>query len=117
MPRWASRLTLTVTDVRVQRVQEISEGDAMAEGILHENVIIGADGAGGTHREISADRYWNGTEEDEHEGDEYASEAFANLWDSLNAQRGFGWDANPWVIAVTFEAHRCNIDKMESGHG
>ena len=89
MPRWASRLTLTVTDVRVQRVQEISEEDARAEGVES----LRADG-----------RQMNGLP---------ASDAFAELWDSINAARGFGWDANPWVVAVTFDVHRCNIDQMK----
>jgi hypothetical protein len=56
MPRWASRITLEVTDVRVQRLQEISESDAIAEGVE-----------------------WLG----EHDRD--ASDAFSRLWDSLNA--------------------------------
>ena len=89
MPRWASRLTLTVTDVRVQRVQEISEGDALAEGV---------EPAGS--RDVGYSRF-------------HARTGFHALWDSLNAKRGFGWDANPWVAAYTFTVHRCNIDQMD----
>jgi len=83
MPRWASRITLDVTDVRVQRLQEIDEQDAKAEGYEHE---------------IYATR---------------ASCWFRTLWDSLNADRGFGWSDNPWVVAITFRPHLCNIDQME----
>lgn len=97
MPRWSSRLTLAVADVRVQRLQEISEADARAEGVLW---VPG-------HGEI--------TTADLHEGySNYLNcvQGFEVLWDSLNAKRGYGWDANPWVCAITFKAHRCNIDQM-----
>jgi hypothetical protein len=88
MPRWASRLTLTVTDVRAQRLQEISEGDARAEGAAPQledqpQAIPGMDG---------------------HRGD------FRDLWNSIHGPGA--WDANPWVCALTFTVHRCNIDQM-----
>lgn len=89
MPRWASRLTLVVTDVRVQRVQEISEADAIAEGIFESDVNM--------YPELGTARHH-----------------FEDLWDSLNSKRGFGWDDNPWVTAITFTVHRCNIDQMEA---
>lgn len=104
MPRWASRLTLVVTDVRVQRVREISEADAIAEGVLlspdrrpHYRIEltrpndVGADA-------VDADR---------------ATSCFRHLWDSLNAKRGFGWEADPWVVALTFTVHHQNIDQMQ----
>lgn len=90
MPRWASRLTLTVTDVRVQRVQDISNADALAEGI--EWPIADCAEAG------------------EPSGSPIL--VFEELWDSLNAKRGFGWDANPWVVAITFEVVQGNIDSI-----
>lgn len=96
MPRWASRLTLVVSDVRVQRVQEISEEDAIAEGITPYR---GYTSSGGTVRNI--DNHGN-----------YIA-AFCDLWDSLNAKRGQGWDEDPWVAAITFTVHHCNIDEME----
>jgi len=110
MPRWASRLTLTVTDARVQRVQDISEADAIAEGIIEDNVIIGCHGSTGVHVEVTADRYWHGAEPEDFEGHEYAEDAFAALWDDLNAARGYGWEENPWVVALTFTAEQRNID-------
>lgn len=79
MPRWASRLTLAITDVRVQRLTEISEADARAEGAVAGESSLTQD-MSGTAR-----------------GD------FARIWDSLNAKRGHGWDANPWVWALTFK--------------
>lgn len=96
MPRWASRLTLTVTDVRVQKLHEITCEDAEAEGIWYasqeyrEQVCIWRD-APAVIRRLRVTH-------------------FAKLWDSLNAGRGFGWDANPWVVALTFAVERRNID-------
>lgn len=104
MPRWASRLTLLVTDVRVQRLCEISVEDAVAEGI-----------------DIESD--------DRHKADfERAEQAkavggsvgcrpevfpFKRLWNGIHGPDA--WDANPWVAAISFTAHRCNIDTMEDG--
>jgi hypothetical protein len=78
MPRWASRLTLEIVSVKVERVQEISEEDAQAEGIVF-----------GTY--------------DASERQTYKTE-FIRLWDSINEKRGFGWAKNPWVWAITFKA-------------
>lgn len=86
MPRWASRLTLTVTDVRVQRLQDISEDDARAEGVQPYTPTCPDD-------------------------DTPAADAFMDLWDSLNAERA-PWDSNPWVCAVSIAVHKCNIDQV-----
>lgn len=102
MPRWASRLTLTVTDVRVQRVQDISEDDAMSEGVCQ--FVEEQDGTGwGTttpddRRRMIANTY--GT----------ATVAFRHLWETINGPDA--WDQNPWVAAYSFDVHRCNIDRM-----
>lgn len=95
MPRWASRLTLTVTDVRVQRLQEISEADAMAEGVEQDT-----DG-------------WRDYLMPSTQCCVTARDSFRTLWDSLNAKRGYSWDANPWVAAYSFTVHCRNIDQME----
>lgn len=84
MSRWASRLTLHVTEVRVQRLQDISEDDAVAEGCRG---FVSADGEDGTS----------------------PREEFHDLWDSLNAERA-PWAGNPWVVAVTFRPVLGNID-------
>lgn len=93
MPRRASRITLRVTDVRVQRVQDISEEDAKAEGIRPlrdgSGTFVGREGP----RNLVTP--WN-----------TAREAFADVWDSINKGRGFDWDANPWVAAYSFEVVR-----------
>ena len=73
MPRVASRITLEVTDVRVERLQAISEEDARAEGIALEPAILPGHAAG----------------------------CFSRLWDEINGKRA-PWSSNPWVWAVTF---------------
>ena len=96
MPRWASRLTLHVTDVRVQRLQEISEADAMAEGAKRSGHPIDGDMVN-------------------HDGGpvlyQTAVRSFNVLWNSINGPAA--WGANPWVAAYTFTVQRGNIDKLE----
>lgn len=75
MPRWASRITLEVTEVRVQRLQDISEEDARAEGVRG-----------------NASGPW---------GCEGVIEDFSDLWESIHGPGS--WDANPWVAAITFK--------------
>lgn len=81
MPRWACRLVLEVTAVRIERLQAITSDDAIDEGIEPSDV--------GDAREEAA---FNVT-------------AYAELWDALNKKRGFGWDVNPWVWVVEFKRH------------
>lgn len=96
MPRWASRLTLLVTDVRVERLQDISEDDAIAEGVVKVrdacHVIRGFDydrsGLCHTH----------------------AVTPYAKLWDHINGDGS--WSDNPWVIAYTFSVIKQNIDQI-----
>lgn len=84
MPRWASRLTLEITEVRVQRLQDISEEDAIAEGM--PNFI------GRTVNGIAVVRQ-----------SPTPREEFATLWDSINGKRpGCSWSDNPCVWAITF---------------
>lgn len=109
MPRAASRITLEVTSLRVDRLQDISEADARAEGVESPE----------TERE---DRDWSichrcgGTrlydaigpnlgvmpDTDCMECDTHAKR-YRHLWDHLNAARGYGWDANPWVWCIEFK--------------
>lgn len=78
MPRWASRTTLRVTDVRVQRLQDISEEDARAEGVHWRDAKVP------TFRD-----------------------ALHLAWDSIHTKHPeYQWDANPWVEADTFERVR-----------
>lgn len=96
MPRWASRITLEVLVVRAQKLQEITEADARAEGV----------------REVTKDGqlkkyciYDNGDMSTTPWADmpRTARDAYRALWDSLNAKRGFGWDKNPWVWVIEFK--------------
>ena len=104
MPRSASRLTLTVTDVRVQRLQEIGEADAVAEGI-EPYAGLDPDCHGFINYQTkSEDGYWLS-----------ATDSFRTLWANLHGPDA--WGANPWVVALTFTVQHGNIDQMEAGHG
>jgi hypothetical protein len=76
MPRSASRLTLEITDVRVEKLHEIDDADAMAEGV----------------------RFNAGPLRNGHTS---ALSAFKSLWDSINGKR-VPWDSNTWVWVISF---------------
>ena len=78
MPRWASRITLEVKSVRVERLQDISEDDARAEGASRTD--------------------W---EYDDGECCDTDREAFSNLWNHINGPGA--WEANPWVWVIEFD--------------
>ena len=89
MPRWASRLTLTVTDVQVQRLQGINKDDALAEGVH-------PDEQNWAPEQIYAENM--------------PAHLFGMLWDSINAARA-PWNSNPWIAAYTFTVEKRNIDE------
>lgn len=95
MPREFSRLTLTVTDVRVQRLQDISEVDAVAEGLVQAYEGWATDTGGSC---------WGNS----------AVNSYRQLWNSLHGPDA--WDANPWVVAVSFSVQRGNIDQIGGTH-
>lgn len=99
MPRHLSRITLEITSVRMERLQDISEADARQEGIYSDRVIVSTNCHSGHHAEVHDDRYFFGNEP--HEGFECAIEAFAELWESINGPGS--WDANPWVWCIEFK--------------
>ena len=83
MPRWASRITLEITGIRVERVQDISESDAKAEGV---------------------DAWFPYTEslrQYAREGGSYRN-GFHRLWNEINGGRGYGFELNPWVWVIEF---------------
>ena len=82
MPRWASRIALAVTDVRVERLQEISEEDAIAEGLQKEVISVGYQNDSVTLR---------------------ARPKFVYLWDKINSDRGYSFESNPWVWVISFK--------------
>ena len=102
MFRKYARIFLEITNIRVERVQDISEEDAEAEGITDDELSYTClyDCANRSCDKIDGktlcDIYH--TEEDC-----WQTEAFGMLWDSLNAKRGYGWDKNPWVWVIEFK--------------
>lgn len=91
MPRWASRLLLDITDVRIERLQEISADDAVAEGIERVNQL-------GILRTCGWKDYSG-----QRAGFMDPVESFRTLWDSINGKRA-PWESNPWVFPISFEA-------------
>lgn len=117
MPRWASRITLKVTGVKVERLQAISEADAIAEGVIwqeptaedHEWARARAEeGEGdgtidGVWIAPGTRQGWGQTTEERNRPQWGPTAAFAYrcLWNSINGPGS--WDANPWVVAISFE--------------
>ncbi|HGG04710.1 MAG TPA: hypothetical protein ENK28_04575 [Aliiroseovarius sp.] len=101
MPRWASRITQIVTDVRAERLQDITDEDAKAEGVTLDRhtyqappaapwFVPGTDVIGASPRA-----------------------AYAAFWDSLNGKKpGKSWDDNPWVVATEFDVVEANIGEV-----
>ena len=101
MPRWASRLTLTVTEVRVQLLQEINEADAVAEGIEDVSREVAPSGPPMSFWRRYRDGGWNSYVDS-------AVGSYASLWTSLHGPGS--WGTNPWVVAVSFDVRKGNID-------
>lgn len=108
MPKWASRITLLVTDVRVERLQDCSEADAIAEGIDRKpygNWKCYCDTPspwGGAAPTVLAHGIGRVSADPLH--------SYASLWDSINGEGA--WDANPWVVAYSFKPFLGHIDQV-----
>lgn len=103
MPRWASRITLEVVEVRIQRLQEITPADAIAEGAVEwgtrESIRRNFNESGHRRETPIGSNVFDGTKRNV----PYLVNAFVELWDSINERRGHGWTVNPWVWVVTFK--------------
>lgn len=75
MPRYLSRITLEITDINVERVQDITEDEAIKEGVV--DPIMGTYGLS-------------------------PKTVFRDMWNDIYAERGLGWNETPWVWAITF---------------
>ena len=95
MPREAARIFLKVTDVRVERVQEITAADAVREGV--------ARGWGLNNVECLAGGCYNGDFDQSCALCDVPVEGFRQLWNGINAKRGFSWSNNPFVWVIEFE--------------
>ena len=98
MPRWASRLTLVVEDVRLAPLQSISRDDSIAEGLRLSSAVI--------------EEFWRWPEP--YDAGHWLSPpaAYAWLWGQLHTDEGERWEDNPEVVALTFRVVRCNIDRV-----
>jgi len=81
MPKWVARTRLEVVSVRAERLQDITEEDAIREGALFTT-------------DPSGKVDWS-------EG--FAIACFCKLWDSINLKRGYPWESNPWVWRIEFK--------------
>lgn len=86
MPRAVSRITLEITEAGVQRLQDITHHDALAEGVEYD--VSKPDGS--------------------------PLARYRALWDHLNAKRGFAWQSNPWVRRICFRVLRKNFTEVET---
>lgn len=102
LPRWASRTTLLVENVRVERLQAITAEDAIAEGIERFSTDFGQ-GWGIYDRDLGRDGKPGYVTRD-------PVESYASLWRSINGPKS--WEQNPWVTVTTFAVVRQNIDAI-----
>lgn len=103
MPRWASRITLEVTGVRVERLQDISDNDAIAEGLESAGLVDHA----------AIDLWCSVKKLSDYPDIRWPVRGYAALWDHINGAGA--WDANPWIVAITFKVHRLNVRSASKG--
>lgn len=111
MPRWASRITLEITGIRVERLQDISEADARAEGLI----AITKDGGNTIKYGIPDLDGLPGNDNHGWNWQDWNTDprlAYRNLWESINGKGS--WDANPFVWVIEFKPHLVNVDDFIS---
>lgn len=91
LPRWGTRITLIVQDIKFERLQDISEEDAVAEGIERSGP------------------YWRDYQ-DASRTMMHPQGSYMTLWESINDAGS--WDANPWIVAYAFSVIKENIDRI-----
>ena len=84
MPHWASRIKLLIKSIRIERIQDITEEDAIAEGIENSGPLWKDYRKGGMKQAMLQDPI----------------DSFRTLWKLINEKRGLGWDVNPWVWVI-----------------
>ena len=99
MPRWASRITLEITGIRVERLHAISGNDAVAEGVSipcssEDAPMLRVTG------KVKPDQF-SDKHPDQWTLDDYARFEYAELWETINGPGA--WDANPWVWCIEFK--------------
>lgn len=83
MPKWASRLTLEITGIRIERLQDITNADSIEEGTPDYR------------------SYFNGFT---------MKDCYRKLWQSINGEDS--WLNNPWVWVIEFKVHKCNFQEL-----
>ncbi|MBF0108718.1 MAG: hypothetical protein HQL76_06045 [Magnetococcales bacterium] len=102
MPIKVARINLEIIRVDIEQIQNISEEDAIAEGLFQESICMDIQCNGGSTIEVLEDRYFWKPFSPDNPGYDSAIDAYQDLWDSINSGRGYGWDTNPWVWVVEF---------------
>jgi hypothetical protein len=92
MPRWACRTVLEIINIRIERLQDISEHDADAEGVYRE-----WDGSHLWYKNYLQNSLCKGHPENR------AKNSFFTLWESINGKSGMGWEHNPWLWVIEFK--------------
>jgi hypothetical protein len=121
MPRWASRIMLEIADVRVERVQEISEADAWEEGIGGELGPLDINGR------VLFKSVWNALYARLYPKSSHSPKKIAKTWPQEEKRDMYSWESNPWVWVIEFKviepaltpsltpslSHRCAIGEGE----